>query len=493
MNCALYLRKSRAEENSDPVETLARHKKILLEYAKKQRLTVLKIYEEGVMSGDSLMTRPQMQQLLSDISAGDYDAVLCMDIDRLGRGDMQDQGLIINTFKYSDTLIITPDKTYNLNDETDEELTEFKTFFARRELKTITRRLQRGLKQTIREGGYVANAPYGYKKAYLNKKPTLEIIEEEAYFVRLIFKMYLEGNGSQIIADELNRLGAKPRRNEKFSRNTVRYILKNPVFCGKISWDRYKHYRKGTHNNTLNKRYYNDESNWITVDGIHEPIIDEDTFNRAQEIRKSKSIPSKSKGSVKISNPFAGLIVCKNCGCKMQRRTLKGVTYLLCYTSGCCASTRFEMIEKDILTAVREFAESFEINYTKLKTNDFDLLTSQLKTAENKMQTLNKQKNTLHDLLEQGIYSIDTFKERQQLLKTQFDEVNALISKLSAQLKYTNTDQTTLYNNMITLLSLWQESSAQEKNVLIKRIIKSVEYERPSQKEDYTLKVFFNI
>ena len=133
------------------------------------------------------------------------------------------------------------------------------------------------------------------------------------------------------------------------------------------------------------------------------------------------------------------------------------------------------MIEKDILTAVREFAESFEINYTKLKTNDFDLLTSQLKTAENKMQTLNKQKNTLHDLLEQGIYSIDTFKERQQLLKTQFDEVNALISKLSAQLKYTNTDQTTLYNNMITLLSLWQESSAQEKNVLIKRIIKSVE------------------
>ena len=57
MNCSIYLRKSRAEENSDPVETLARHKKILLEYAKKQRLTVLKIYEEGVMSGDSLMTR----------------------------------------------------------------------------------------------------------------------------------------------------------------------------------------------------------------------------------------------------------------------------------------------------------------------------------------------------------------------------------------------------------------------------------------------------
>ena len=120
VNTAIYLRKSRSEEQQNAEETLARHKKALLEYAEKKQLNVIKLYEESIVSGDNLYSRPQMQLLLDDIDSGLYDAVLCMDIDRLGRGNMREQGLIIETFKYSDTLIITPDKTYNLNDDTDE-------------------------------------------------------------------------------------------------------------------------------------------------------------------------------------------------------------------------------------------------------------------------------------------------------------------------------------------------------------------------------------
>lgn len=128
-----------------------------------------------------------MLRLLEDVEDGKYDAVLCMDLDRLSRGRMKDQGIILDAFKDSGTLIVTPEKTYDLSDEIDDELAEFKTFMSRREYKIINKRLQRGKAQTIRDGCYVANAPYGYRKVTIDRKPTLEIVESEAAYVRMMF------------------------------------------------------------------------------------------------------------------------------------------------------------------------------------------------------------------------------------------------------------------------------------------------------------------
>ena len=138
-----------------------------------------------------------------------YDAVLCMDIDRLGRGDMQDQGRIINTFKKTNTLIITPDKTYNLNNDLDEEMTEFKTFFARRELKVITKRMQRARVKSIEEGNFIGStAPLGYKFRYDEYGKRHMIIDEEtAPAIKLIFDMYLNGEGSFRIMKMFNTFG----------------------------------------------------------------------------------------------------------------------------------------------------------------------------------------------------------------------------------------------------------------------------------------------
>ena len=82
MNVAMYLRKSRADENN-PLETLERHKEILLSYAKDNNLTVIDIFEE-VISGGMLYNRTEMLKLLDAIPSHIYDAVLCIDLDRLG-------------------------------------------------------------------------------------------------------------------------------------------------------------------------------------------------------------------------------------------------------------------------------------------------------------------------------------------------------------------------------------------------------------------------
>ena len=185
---ALYLRKSRSDDPDKSVEeTLRRHREILERYAVENGINLAPqdIYEE-VVSGESLYSRPEMLRLLEAVESGRYSGVLCMDIDRLGRGKTSDQGIILETFKYSDTKIITPNRQYDLNNEFDEDYAEFEGFMAHRELKMIKRRMQRGIQKTIEEGGYLANAPYGYVSAKIGKKPSLAINEDEAPFVRMI-------------------------------------------------------------------------------------------------------------------------------------------------------------------------------------------------------------------------------------------------------------------------------------------------------------------
>lgn len=194
---ALYLRKSQADQPDESIaEVLAKHRAMLMELADKMDVTISQddIYEE-VVSGESLYARPEMLRMLEQVEAGVYDGVFCMDIDRLGRGSMSEQGIILETFRMAETKIICPGKTYDLTNDADEELTEMKALFARFELKMIRKRMQRGLMQTIQAGGYVANQPYGYRKCTVGKLPSLEINEEQAKFIRHAYKRYMEGVG----------------------------------------------------------------------------------------------------------------------------------------------------------------------------------------------------------------------------------------------------------------------------------------------------------
>ena len=158
LDAAVYLRKSRMEEGLATDEVLSKHQKTLRDFAAVRGIRIVREYPE-VVSGESLYARPQMLRLLQDVEDGKYDAVLCMDLDRLSRGRMKDQGIVLDAFRDSNTLIITPEKIYNLSDEIDEEYAELKTFLSRREYKIITKRLRRGLQMSIQEGCYVANAP----------------------------------------------------------------------------------------------------------------------------------------------------------------------------------------------------------------------------------------------------------------------------------------------------------------------------------------------
>ena len=103
---AIYLRKSRDEDNEAKEETLARHEKMLNDYCKRNKLNVVATYKE-VVSGESISNRPEMQRLLEDVNLGLYTGVVCVEIERLSRGNQIDQCEILEVFKKSNTKIYT--------------------------------------------------------------------------------------------------------------------------------------------------------------------------------------------------------------------------------------------------------------------------------------------------------------------------------------------------------------------------------------------------
>ena len=171
MKVAVYLRKSREEENETREETLARHERILLDYCDSNNLIIEKIFRE-VVSGESIANRPQMQRLLDEVESNKYDGVVVVEIERLSRGNQIDQAEILEIFKKSNTKIFTLNKTYDLSDENefDEDFFEFGLFMSRREYKIIKRRLLRGKKQAQKEGYFIGSqCPFGYSKEKCNK------------------------------------------------------------------------------------------------------------------------------------------------------------------------------------------------------------------------------------------------------------------------------------------------------------------------------------
>ena len=488
LDAAVYLRKSRMEEGLATEEVLSKHQKTLYDYAAAHGIHILAEYPE-VVSGESLYARPQMLRLLQDVEDGHYDAVLCMDLDRLSRGRMKDQGIILDAFRESGTLIITPEKVYNLSDEIDEEYAELKTFISRREYKIITKRLRRGLQMSIQEGCYVANAPYGYHKTVVDRKPTLEIYEPEAKFVRMMFQLYAQGYGCVAVARHVNALGARPHRSTEFSRNSVAKILRNPTYVGKIVWNQKKHIRKGVKGNLKHITIYQPREEWTITDGLHPAIVDRELFDQVQDIMDGRYRPARNDGTVR--SPLAGLVKCVNCGQNMQRMVMKGTAYLLCTRAGCCAGTKIHLVEKQILDYLEDTLAKLTMDQPQhIPGRNTDVLETTLAAVKNELAGTDRQKNRLYELLELGEYDLPLFRERMAAVKEKratLEKKEAELERSLREVQYSN--PTLLAERIRAVLDTYGTADPAGKNALLKSVLDTVWYqkEKKTKPSDFQL------
>jgi site-specific DNA recombinase len=500
----IYLRKSREDREAEArgeKETLEKHRRALFKLAKEKNVNITAVYPE-VESGESIIHRPEMVKLLRDISDGRWRSVFCMDIDRLGRGDLEDQGIIQKTFKQTKTLIVTPRKVYDLNDEFDEEYTEFEQFMARKEFKIINRRLQRGRRDAVAEGYYLgARPPYGY---LIEKTPKGNILvphPEQAQVVKTIFDLYVGGMGSRKVAAELNRLGYPTYSGKPWEASTVLFILKNEVYNGRIQW-RKKEEKKSIEPGKKENVRTRPRSEWIDADGKHQPIVDAETFGKAQEILKGRyHVPYQIVNG--IANPLAGLIRCELCGGAIVLRPYtKQRAHLICYNTECPnKSARFEYVERDLIEKLEEWLQGYQMEWGKHKQPEaYNTIVAvkekSLKNLQKELQELQQQKGRLHDFLERRIYDEATYLERSQNLSQRITDTQEAIAETEKALELEQKRrkaQRDIIPKVKRILALYKKTTdPAAKNKLLKSVLDYAVYrkEKWQDKDDFTLVLY---
>ncbi len=503
MSYCLYVRKSRADTEAEAHgegETLSRHINTLTELAQKRHLDITQIHRE-IVSGETIAARPVMQQLLSEVEKGMWEGVLVMELERLARGDTVDQGIVAQTFKFSSTKIITPMKDYDPHNEFDEEYFEFGLFMSRREYKTINRRLQRGRLASVKEGKFVGSqAPYGYKRVKIegDKGFTLEPLAEEADVVRIIFDWYTRGEeqsdgsfrrlGFSLIARRLNSLKISPRRSDSWSAATIRDILTNPVYIGKIRWNRRCEVKTMVKGRIITERTRNPTEKCIVVEGLHAPLVAIDVFNKAQEFMLHNS-PRPVCERKTVKNPLAGIIICAKCGHRMTRRPYTGRDYpdtLMCTNSTCSnVSCALPYVERRILEALSDWLSLYRLQWEtsendKYETSAESIKEKALKRLVTEYNTLKKQLDNTYNLLELGVYTEEKFLERSRVIAGKIKTIEEKRSLLSADIsanKSLEKKEKEIVPKIERLIDVYDElPTAKAKNDMLKEVLEKVVY-----------------
>ena len=492
MSFAIYLRRSRADEEAEARgegETLARHRKALFDLARARNYAITEVYEE-IASGDTISGRPEMRRLLADVAARKYVGVLCMSVDRLGRGDSMDQGYIMQTFLYSSTRIITPSKTYDPEVPSDFEFFEMQQFFARREYASITRRMQAGRVLATKEGYYVASSePYGYHivPSPDGRSYTLAEDPERSHIVRQIYDWYVNGMdgrpvGCSIIADALNAAGYRTNRGCLWDDTRVNSLLKNPVYKGYVQWYQHRQHIDMQDGQRIVRRRASEDV--ICAKGVHDALIDEETWSQAQAIRSANATARVTKNRA-FNFIFAGLLKCGVCGKAMRlqpNQSNPNYTLVKCTTAHCPNHGSYvNTVEKMVLAQLREWAVAVPSSSSSKKADERAQRVAQL---TKQLASIDTQRNRLYDLLENGTYSETVFLQRQKILDERQTLLRAQLAAARTEPGVTLADQIAAIAPRISSMLIAYDSAATplQKNQLLKSVLARMVYTKPRRR-----------
>lgn len=475
---AAYLRKSRTDIEAEilgEMETLARHERILDQLAAKNGVQIERYYRE-VVSGESLDERKEMQQLIEDMYAGIVTEIYVVEIERLGRGNSKDQGIIFEALKDNGVLVVTPVKTYDPNDEFDEEYLEFALFMSRREYKAINRRMQAGKLQAVREGNYIGtHPPYGYDIWKPDRDTRTLKANEQAQYVQMIYYWFTEDRMSPgAISRRLTAMGVPTERNVvEWNRSTIQNILTNDVYAGKIRW--FNRVNKKSYKTKKKSKPRTKREDLLIVEGKHDGLISEETFNRALSLFNNAPV---SFGK-EITNVLAGLLKCKKCGKAMAMQTYKNgarTRFVHAKSVKCkCKSGYYDEVIKAVIEGLQVHLEDFEFKMS----NDAAILEQKQKEKElealkNKLAELIKQRAKQFEYLEKEIYSEAEFNERRAEVSAQMEEVETLIANYTFERKDYG-EEVRKFSEVLESLKD-KNIPAKHQNALLKDIVERIEY-----------------
>ena len=385
-----YLRKSRSDDPLLTVEeVLSKHETMLDEWAEKNLGAA--VPEENkfreVVSGETIAERPEINRVLRLIESPKYKAVAVVEPQRLTRGDLEDIGRIMKLLKHTSTLVITPQRIYDLRDEYDWDTFERELKRGNDYLEYTKKILNRGRLLSVSQGNYIGNVPpYGYSKTFVTegkrRYPILVPNKEEADVVRMMFDLYVNKDmGCQNICNRFDEMGIKPPKGKHWSPSAMAKMLENIHYIGKVKWNYRKTLTIVEEGEFKKTRPIAKAGEYLIYDGKHEAIVSEELFNAAQA-KKGKH--TRQKPNTKIRNPFAGLLWCK-CGRAMSLRAYKSnisAPRLLCDGQTHCktGSCLYSEMNERVCSILTNCIHDFEI---RLQNNEGDSVKQHMRLIKN--------------------------------------------------------------------------------------------------------------
>ena len=462
----LYERLSRDDNMDGESYSIGNQKKLLTKVAKEKGYTNLVHFFDDGISGVT-MDRPGFADMIQQLEQGKAAAVFVKDLSRLGRNYIEVGRLTEEFFPNHDIRLVAVSDNID-TDEGENELAPIRNLFNEWYARDISKKRRISNKIKGNAGEPMGQPPYGYVKDPENPKRWI-VDEEAAQVVRRIYRMTLEGVGTEQIAAKLeedgiltpraywhskgiNRPGkVKDLPPTHWNSSSVIKMLSVQEYCGDIL--NFKTYSKSYKNK---KRLENDRENWAIFKDVHEPIIERAVFEQVQQ-KRGKMRKRQAKDGER--SMFSGLLVCADCGSNLHFHFNQGnpeIKYFNCsnykVNRGTCGSThyvRVDFLEQVVLGEIRrltKYAGLYEDDFLKeVIGHSRQAEETERRLKEKELKSLLARDDELDGLFERiyednvsGKLSDDRFAKMSRRYEEEQKELSEKIKKLRSEIEKQN-------------------------------------------------------
>ena len=316
---AAYCRVS--SDSTDQLHSFATQIRYYKDYEKKHpQYKLIDIYADEGLTGTDIKKRDEQNRLIRDCKKGKIDRIIVKSVSRFAR-NTRELLVTLRMLKEIGVSVYFEEQGIDTDKINMEMIVAFPGMAAQQESETISGNMRWSYQKRIGSGEFNCTYPaYGFSLV----KGKLEINESEAYVVRRIFNLYLQGIGMQRIANLLNEENI-PRRKEtqKWHCSTVKYVLNNERYMGDAILQ--KSYT--TETLPFRKRRNNGEFPKVYVENSNPPIVSREVYQTAHKLQEERAVHRCSRHS---TYPLSKMLRCPDCGRAFRRQFVAGKAYWLC-------------------------------------------------------------------------------------------------------------------------------------------------------------------